>query len=393
MGLIGLILTARADKSDTLVNVVKLFSELGGMSLNLFNVLCHTFYHFLTALNKTLYSTLSLLVVSFICVMTIIYILLCHLLKPVQVLVDGMARVGRGDLTASMHIPVRDEFGLLGGSFNKMLGDIRNLIGRAETASIQLAAAGHQLKKSTGRTEQGVQEVASTMEQLTSTVQQIAASSEDMSHKANGVLLAAGRGEEVIVKAVSQMESIHETVGKLAINVEGLGTRSNQISRIVEVITNITDQTSMLALNASIEAARAGEHGRGFAVVAAEVNKLADQSVGAAREIANLIGKIQSETAQAVEGMEAAREEVEGGVRLIGITGDNFKKISELVGEIVGEIQSVAAAVQELSGGSQQVAATTREQTFSMEQISRAISSLVDSADELKSTIEKFKIN
>jgi methyl-accepting chemotaxis protein len=195
--------------------------------------------------------------------------------------------------------------------------------------------------------------------------------------------------------------------------VRNLGNRSNEIGRIVEVITGIADQTNLLALNAAIEAARAGEQGRGFAVVAEEVRKLAEQSRTAAEQISGLIGEIQNDTNNAVTTMDAGGREVAAGTEAVEKAGAAFAAIANAVQGMVARIQEVSAATQSLAAGSQQavkavesiaaiteeaaagsqeVGASAQEQSASVQEIASSSESLAQMAQELQRAVAEFSI-
>ena len=139
-----------------------------------------------------------------------------------------------------------------------------------------------------------------------------------------------------------------------------LGERSKEIGQIVDAISGIAGQTNLLALNAAIEAARAGEQGRGFAVVAEEVRKLAEQSQEAAKQIANLISEIQTETDSAVVAMDDGTREVKIGTEVVNTAGQAFKEIVSLIAEVSSQIREISAAIQQMASGSQQIVASVR---------------------------------
>lgn len=161
---------------------------------------------------------------------------------------------------------------------------------------------------------------------------------------------------------------------------------------MVEVITGIAGQTSLLSLNAAIEAARAGERGRGFAVVAEEVRRLAEQSADAAREIHNLAAAIRDGAAKATAGMREGVKEVESGTLVAAEAGDLFRKISETIRSLDAQIHNVAASAEEISAGVQNVAGAAEEQTAALEEISASAGSLAGLAAELLLAVEKFKL-
>jgi methyl-accepting chemotaxis protein len=192
-----------------------------------------------------------------------------------------------------------------------------------------------------------------------------------------------------------------------------LGEKSMEIEEIVALITEIANQTNLLALNAAIEAARAGEQGRGFAVVADEVRKLAERSNTAAGKIGTIITEIQQETGKAVKAMEDGTAAVSTGMLLMKNTGEAFVEILEMVEIVSRQAQEVSVIVEETNhltksmadrldkisdvtqqsvGNTQQVAAAAEEQNATMEEIAAAADMLSKMAEELQESVTVFKL-
>lgn len=184
---------------------------------------------------------------------------------------------------------------------------------------------------------------------LVSIVDQIFVLMSEASEKFKEAAESAKAGNEAAGQAIAQMDVINSTVKHSAGIVQKLGSSSKQIGEIVDVITGISSQTNLLALNAAIEAARAGEQGRGFAVVADEVRKLAEQSQAAARKIAVIVKEIQTETENTVNYMQQGNVEVEQGTEVISTSGERFKQIDILVDSLYGQIENIAAQIGELA--------------------------------------------
>ncbi|MCM3706046.1 MULTISPECIES: methyl-accepting chemotaxis protein [Cytobacillus] len=259
----------------------------------------------------------------------------------------------------------------------------------------------------------GVGSASHVILQMSETLTQVAANSEQVTEQINDSLEKANHGDSAISTAGCQMNSIHVNVQDLSKVVKGLGQRSQEIGKIIEVITGIAAQTNLLALNAAIEAARAGEQGKGFAVVANEVRNLAEKSAESTLQISQLISKIQEETHQVVQTMDTVNHEVTEGMEVMKGAGDSFKQIRQSVSMVTNQMQEVSSAIQQMSAGSRQmvqsmdeithvanesamatqsVLASTEEQAASMEEISLSADHLTGMAEDLKELISRFRL-
>jgi methyl-accepting chemotaxis protein len=252
---------------------------------------------------------------------------------------------------------------------------------------------------------------------------------------------AAETGGDSVERAVEGMDRIRQVVTEASAKVTELGSKSDQIGAIVGVIDDIAEQTNLLALNAAIEAARAGEQGKGFAVVADEVRKLAERSSLATKEIANLIGEVQTGTTEAVRAMEAGAIEVEKGSEVAHEAGASLKEIaravqatrdatneiaeavtamdtassgvvaaSDSISRIAGEtnaaatqmtssaetlgsaVESIAALAEENSASAQEVSAATEEMSAQAEEVVASAGVLSDMASDLNALVGRFRI-
>jgi len=354
--------------------------------------------------------------------------------RPIELLSKQVSQLAAGNLTVQAEHSSEDEIGHLAGDFNKMAGYLRNLIKKVQMQSQQLAAASEELTASSDQSAQASQQVTQSVTLISEqTVKQTAAAAETsgiIETMANRIKEISGNAEQVALhsqqtksrtknssaalnKAVAQMNHIEKTVNTSSAVVVKLSERSVEIGQIIEAIASIAGQTNLLALNAAIEAARAGEQGRGFAVVAEEVRKLAEQSQAAAKKIAELIGSVQADTAQAVQAMQNGTNEVLLGTKTINEAGDSFQEISELLDQQSDQVEKISEAIQHIETGTrhivglvknmddfsqksnaglQHVAATTQEQLASTEEIAHASADLAQLAQELQTVITEFKV-
>lgn len=230
-----------------------------------------------------------------------------------------------------------------------MVGAVRDKAALLMTSSDSLATITEQISASSGSQSESAAVMASSVEELTSSIGQIA----ENAHSAHGTTVEAGKltegGAEVIRHTAAGMERIAGSVQASAEVIRQLGNASEQIATVVGVIRDIADQTNLLALNAAIEAARAGESGRGFAVVADEVRKLAERTTASTREIQATIETVRTNTAAAVNSMEEGVEHTNAGVALTGKAGNAMEEIHTSSRQVVLAISDISAALREQS--------------------------------------------
>ena len=242
-------------------------------------------------------------------------------------------------------------------------------------------------------------QVATAMQEMSSTVLQISDNSQKASEASRLAAEAARNGGKAVEETLVTMRGIAESTTRVASTITQLGKGSEQIGKIILVIDDIADQTNLLALNAAIEAARAGEQGRGFAVVADEVRKLAERTTKATKEIAVMIKSIQQETQNAVQAMAQGSKEVQVGVEKTSASGAALReiiKMSEDVGDMIATIATAAteqsAATEQINANISQISGSTQESSAAAGQTSKACSDLSSLAFDLQHLVKQFKL-
>ncbi|MBF0331268.1 MAG: methyl-accepting chemotaxis protein [Candidatus Omnitrophica bacterium] len=276
-----------------------------------------------------------------------------------------MTRVAEGDLREQVKISSDDEIGDLAKGINATIASLSDIIGKVKEAAEQMAGATGEIAGSSQKIAEGAQQQLASFGQLSTSVQNNTENVKSANHIAQGVSREAQKTEKAMDGTINAMG--------------GIDKGSRLMADAVELITDIADQTNLLALNAAIEAARAGEHGKGFAVVADEVRQLAERSATSAKEIHKLI--------------ENNLQKVETGVAISKEAGQSTKVIIDSIKKIAGQLESVAAATQEQVSGMEQNTSITELNAATSEQLAAAAEELSAQAEALREVVAQFKIN
>ena len=305
-----------------------------------------------------------------------------QIIAPLRLTLSAAARIAKGDLSQDLEIGRRDEMGMLQRSMQEMTLSLRQLISGISDGVTQIASAAEQLSAVTEQTSVGVNSqkdetdcVATAMNQMTSTVMEVARNAEEASEAARHADQQARDGDKVVNDAIAQIERLAVEVNNSTEAMGKLKLESDKIGGVLDVIKSVSQQTNLLALNAAIEAARAGEAGRGFAVVADEVRGLAQRTQESTEEIEVLIAALQSGTQQVVMTLDASRTLTDSSVEL-----------SRQAGNALGHITSTVSTIQTMN---QQIAAAGEEQSSVAEQINRSVLNVRDVSEQTAASSEE----
>lgn len=319
-------------------------------------------------------------------------------------LIQEVYPVSTGNLTIRAQV-TEDEIGTIADSYNATITSLQKLVTQVKDAAIEV-------KATAGENELAVQQLATAAvnqaEEIGVTLGQVYAMNESIlvvfenATQAENMVLQASKtieaGDEAMNQTVAEINSVQNTVASAAKKVQQLGDSSQEISQAVNLIGRFAAQTHLLALKASIEAARAGAKGKGFAVIADEVRSLASQSAAATTEIDNLVTRIQLETNEVVQTMNAGKVQVSNSTELVRQTRQSLNEVTQVSKQISQLVQAISLAAKtqsetshEVSEAMTHVAAIAQNNSHSAAQVSSAINKLSTVAEKLQAGIGKFK--
>jgi twitching motility protein PilJ len=321
-------------------------------------------------------------------------------------LMNELQTVAEGDLTQQATV-TEDITGAIADSVNYTVEELRTLVsqvqgtvGRVTETTQQVEATSTELLAASDEQLREIRETGESVLQMANRINEVSAQAQQTAQVARQSLQAAETGLTAVQNTIGGMNSIRDQIQETSKRIKRLGESSQEIGEITELISDITEQTNVLALNAAIQAASAGEAGRGFSVVAEEVQRLAERSGDATRQIAALVKTIQTDTQDAVGAMERSTQGVVEGTRLSDAAGNalgDIDRVSRQLADLIQQISSqasreaesanvVAANIQHIFAVTEQTGEGTRSTAQMVRELSRT-------AEELKQSVARFKIS
>ena len=321
-------------------------------------------------------------------------------------LMNELQEVADGNLTMQATVS-EDITGAIADSVNYTVEELRTLVGRINSTVEQVTDASSDAQQTSTRllaaSDEQSREIRSTGDAVLAMARQISevsVSAAESATVARQSLTAAENGQRAVQNSISGMNEIREQIQETSKRIKRLGESSQEIGEIIELISDITEQTNVLALNAAIQAASAGEAGRGFSVVAEEVQRLAERSGEATKQIGALVRTIQTDTQDAVSAMEKSTQGVVEGAKLSDAAGQSLsnigrvsRQLAELIESISGETSTQAKSAGGMASSIEHILSVNEEASDGTRRTATSIQQLSALALELKSSVARFKVN
>ena len=320
-------------------------------------------------------------------------------------LMNELGDLADGDLTVTATVS-EDITGAIADSINYTIEELRVLVGRINNAASRVTTAtgiaqqtSVELLEAAKRQSLEIQAAGHSVLAMAKSMTQVSGDADQSAQVARQSLTAAGKGTLAVEDSIKGMNEIRVQIQETSKRIKRLGESSQEIGEIVELISDITEQTNVLALNAAIQAASAGDAGRGFTVVAEEVQRLAERSAEATKQIAAIVKTIQTDTQSAVSAMEESTHGVVEGAKLsdaagqaLAEIGEVSKNLAELIENISGATRHQADTATSVAGKMQDILHVTEQTTAGTQRTASAVGELAGLATELKSSVAGFKV-
>ena len=320
-------------------------------------------------------------------------------------LLNEMGNLADGDLTVQASV-TEDVTGAIADSINFTIEELRTLVRGINSATDQVTKAtqetqaiSNRLFEASQRQNREIKQASASVLTMAESINEVAQNAAQSAKVAESQLAAAEKGGTAVQDQISGMNDIRSQIQETSKRIKRLGESSLEIGEIVELISDITEQTNVLALNAAIQAASAGEAGRGFTVVAEEVQRLAERSGEATKQIEAIVKTIQADTQDAVAAMEKSTVGVVEGAKLSDAAGQALadiqrvsRELAELIGRISAQTQRQSASVTDVTRGMQGILRISEETTEGTKQTNVSIGQLTKLAAELRSSVAGFKV-
>ncbi|MCY7901101.1 methyl-accepting chemotaxis protein [Bacillus inaquosorum] len=385
--------------------------------------------------HKGLIYTALLLAASIIISIFIWLYITRNIVKPIIRMKESANHIAEGDLSNNMEpLNSKDELGDLNEALQKMVGNLRDIVGYSKEISSRVLSSSQVLATATNETRSGSKHITETMNEMAEGSEQQAQDAVTIAESMNeftesidkaynrgitisdtsqNVLELAVSGNENMDTSLQQMKTIHHIVQEAVHKVRSLEQHSQDINKLVQVINGIAEQTNLLSLNAAIEAARAGESGKGFAVVAEEVRKLADGVSDSVQDITRIVNGTQQEIHTVIGYLESSFTEVEKGTENLTDTGQAMQHIRQSVTHVANSIkevtdglkqltnqsitinqsiENIASVSEESAAGIEETFSITEQSAHSMDQVLQNAEELEQLAKELNEKMDQFTI-
>ncbi len=320
-------------------------------------------------------------------------------------LMNELQTVAEGDLTHQATV-TEDITGAIADSVNYTVEELRTLVAQVQNAvarvtdtTTQVEATSTELLAASSEQLREILETGESVLKMASRINEVSAQAQQTAQVARQSLAVSDTGRKAVSDTIDGMNQLRENIQETAKRIKRLGESSQEIGEITELISDITEQTNVLALNAAIQAASAGEAGRGFSVVAEEVQRLAERSGDATRQIAALVKTIQTDTQDAVAAMEQSTQGVVQNAKLSDAAGSALgdidrvtRRLSELIEQISSEARREAESANVVAANIQHIFAVTEQTGDGTRSTAQMVHELARTADELRRSVDRFKI-